>query len=101
MPTSKSAQAAKSAKSVKPAKSAKTAKAPKEGGNIMQDIQKLAIPFAILAAKKGLDVAVEKTNQKKATASKTVAKTGGSKKMMVRGEMDKLSNEIEKYLNKY
>lgn len=94
MPTTKSAQTAKAPKS---AKSAKSAKAPKEGGNIMQDIQKLAIPFAILAAKKGLDVAVEKTNQKNAKA----AKTGGSKKKMVRGEMDKLSNEIEKYLNKY
>jgi hypothetical protein len=96
MPATKSAKSAASAKSAKPAK-VTASKSPKVGGNIMQDIQKLAIPFAILAAKKGLDVAVEKTK----TTSKTTSKTGGSKKKMVRGEMDKLSNEIEKYLNKY
>lgn len=95
MPATKSATSAKSAK---PAK-ATASKSPKEGGNIMQDIQKLAIPFAILAAKKGLDVAVEKT--KNTTKTTNASKTGGSKKKMVRGEMDKLSNEIEKYLNKY
>lgn len=100
MPASKSAKSAK-------ASDAK-AKSPKHGGNIVQDLQKLAVPFAILVAKKGLDAAVEKTSQKaassKASSTKT-PKTGGSntasKRKMVRGEMDKLSNEIEKYLSKY
>jgi len=95
MPATKSAT--KSAK----ASDAK-AKAPKHGGNIVQDLQKLAVPFAILVAKKGLDAAVEKTNQK--STVKPTKKTGGSNtagKRKVRGEMDKLSNEIEKYLNKY
>ncbi len=105
MPSTKTGKAAQSAK----ATDAK-AKAPKHGGNIVQDLQKLAVPFAILVAKKGLDAAVEKTNQKtSAKASKTStssSKTGGSatnlsKRKAARGEMDKLSNEIEKYLNKY
>jgi hypothetical protein len=103
MPSAKTAKsAAKSAK----ATDAK-AKAPKHGGNLVQDLQKLAVPFAILVAKKGLDAAVEKTNQKTASKSaKSTAspKTGGSttsKRKAVRGEMDKLSNEIEKYLSKY
>jgi hypothetical protein len=103
MPSAKTGKAAQSAK----ATDAK-AKAPKHGGNIVQDLQKLAVPFAILVAKKGLDAAVEKTNQKTASAkaSSKASKTGGSanvvsKRKAVRGEMDKLSNEIEKYLNKY
>lgn len=97
MPSSKTGKAAQSAK----ATDAK-AKAPKHGGNIVQDLQKLAVPFAILVAKKGLDAAVEKTNQKTSTkSSKTGGSTNVSKRKAVRGEMDKLSNEIEKYLNKY
>jgi hypothetical protein len=106
MPSAKSAT--KTEKATKSAKASDSkSKSPKHGGNIVQDLQKLAVPFAILVAKKGLDAAVEKTNQKTATktnASKS-SKTGGSntlnKRKSVRGDMDKLSNEIEKYLSKY
>ena len=86
---------------------AKAASAPKQGGNIAQDIQRLAVPFGILLAKKGLDMAVEKNKKtaaggkKEAAAAKPAPKSGGSRKKSLRNEMDELSNEIEQYLNKY
>lgn len=90
------------------AQTKKTAVTAKHGGNIMQDIQKLAVPFGILLAKKGLDAAISKDTKKNAKANanantntNTKAKTGGSKAKMVRKDMDNLSNEIERYLSKY
>ncbi len=83
---------------------AKAASAPKHGGNMAQDIQRLAVPFGILLAKKGLDMAVEKSKKggkKEAAAAKPAPKSGGSRKKSLRNEMDDLSNEIEQYLNKY
>lgn len=99
----------------------KSKSAQKQGGAIVQDLQNLAVPFGILLAKKGLDMAVEKkaNNAKPAQAqnasqtakannapaqtaknTKQNAKSGGAAKS-VRKEMDALSNEIERYLKKY
>lgn len=103
MPTqANSAQSKSKAKS----KSAK-ASTPKHGGNIAQDVQRLAVPFGILLAKKGLDMVVEKNKKTAAAAKKEAApakaapKSGGSRKKSLRNEMDDLSNEIERYLSKY
>ncbi len=104
MPTQTNNSQSKKQNTSSKAKS-KAASAPKQGGNMTQDIQRLAVPFGILLAKKGLDMAVEKnkkaTGGKKEAAAKPAPKSGGSRKKSLRNEMDDLSNEIEQYLNKY
>ncbi len=90
----------------KKTKAVKNPKNPKKGGNVMQDLQNLAVPFGILLAKKGLDSVVSKESKKtKSSPAKPVKKT--SKKGGTVGsnnlekEFSDLSNQIEKFLNKY
>ena len=113
----------KTSKSVASKSKSKTAVQHK-GGNMLNDLQNLAVPFGILLAKKGIDAALDKktnaaqtktnaaqtkTNaaQTKTNAAQTKTnaaqtKTGGaSKAKNLRQEMDTLSNEIEKFLKKY
>ena len=85
-----------------------------KGGNMLKDLQNLAVPFGILLAKKGIDAAIEKkTDETKANAAQTkknnasqtknnTSKSGGAAKAKnLRKEMDALSNEIERFLKKY
>lgn len=105
MPTSSTAQTNSQSKKQNTASKAK-AKAPKQGGNMVQDIQRLAVPFSLLLAKKGLDMAVEKNKAPAPAAApkkdtKAPKAGGASRKKSLRNEMDDLSNEIERYLRKY
>ena len=92
------------------------AKRVKKGGNVVQDLQNLAVPFGILLAKKGLDSIVSKDAAKSKKEPKEGAKGGSTaakkpKKVAKKGgtvgsknlekEFTDLSNQIEKFLNKY
>jgi hypothetical protein len=90
----------------------------KKGGMIMEDVNKLVVPFGILLAEKGLSNMMKKDKKAaKATKAKTVKPTKGklnqNKKAAVGGsiatsgskninnEFSKLSTEIEHFLSKY
>lgn len=118
---------ATSAKSKKP--STRTSK-PSTGGALMDDIKNLAVPFAILLAKQGLDQHFEKEKEK-SSSSKTVSKpkvasvkrrgtmAGGSgsgecttgcvsggaprhrENNILQQRFDNIAKEIEQFLRKY
>jgi hypothetical protein len=79
----------------------------KTGGSVMAELQTLAVPFGLLLAKKGLDNALQKnataTKSAQASSPKPVSvKRGGSKaKKSLSMEFTQLSNEIQKFLDKY
>jgi hypothetical protein len=84
----------------------------KKGGMIMDDVNKLVVPFGLLLAEKGLTNMMKKDKKtaKTASAKKTTVKqnrkaavgganSSGSKKLT--NEFSKLSSEIEHFLSKY
>lgn len=90
----------------------------KLGGSIMDDINKLAVPFGLLLAEKGLSklASAEKKEKKvSASKSKTVgrkAAVGGTTNMKMTqkagsgsknftNEFSKLSNDIQNFLSAY
>lgn len=96
------------------AKTGKPGKPGKKGGALVDDIKNLAVPFAILLAKQGLDGMFNKKAEKKTTVKATAkrsaksatggsgcsscaTKTGGSAK----NRYAQLSAEIDKFLSNY
>lgn len=72
----KSAKSPKSAQSAQSTKSAKSAKSgAKHGGALVEDIKNLAVPFAILLAKEGLDGVFKKKKAEKAEKAVTANTT--------------------------
>lgn len=71
----------KAPKEPKPTKPVKAAKAKKDGGALVDDIKSLAVPFAILLAKEGLETMFKKKNN-----SKSKSAVGGMSKPI--GTMD-------------
>lgn len=104
----------KAAKGKKPAAAAKKpAKKAKKGGALVDDVKNLAVPFAILLAKQGLE-GMFKKKEKKATPAVSArrrsaaggscstcatvpAQTGGSRV----NRYKQLSAEIDRFLQKY
>jgi hypothetical protein len=89
----------------------------KKGGALMDDVQKLAVPFAILLAKQGLDMAYHKKEKKTSTKSTKSKITTGRKASVAGGDCQscnkkggaadiknrfaKLSKQIDDFLKKY
>lgn len=94
----------------------------KKGGALMDDVQKLAVPFAILLAKQGLDMAYNKKGTKTSTSKSTTSKTKLTKGRKVsaaggdcqscnknkkggatdiKDRFAKLSKQIDDFLKKY
>lgn len=81
----------------------------KKGGSLASEVQKLAVPFAILLAKEGLDAATKKSKKSaKEISAKVPSKKGGDcgsscKKSggEVKNRFEKLSQDIDNFLKKY
>jgi hypothetical protein len=86
----------------------------KKGGMIMDDVNKLVVPFGLLLAEKGLSNMMKKDKKTAKTTTAAAKKTtvkqnrkaavggansSGSKKLT--NEFSKLSSEIEHFLSKY
>lgn len=92
--------------------------AKKQGGSIMDDVNKLVVPFGLLLAERSLDKMVKKETKKTSSTKKTTvaenrkAAVGGAKKSTkkqkagsgstnISNEFNKLSNEIKDFLSAY
>lgn len=88
----------------------------KKGGSLINDVNKLVVPFGLLLAQKGLSNMVKKdkkeskksleANKKAAVGGKVpkktkVSKKGGSGANNLTTEFSKLSNDIKLFLDKY
>ena len=121
-PASAPAKKPASAPAKKPASVPASAKKSKKGGALVEDIKNLAVPFAILLAKQGLEGMFDKKKKaaekpaaaisaRKSTATRTraavggcgscapVAKVGGASKKGSR--YAELSREIDRFLNTF
>ena len=87
--------------------SKKPVKKTQKGGAFMDDVKNLAVPFAILLAKQGLDrMKAKKTVEKKPKATptpkKAPAQTGGAKKPQKSSNpVKKLTKQIDDFLKKH